>query len=86
MGQLCSKLHPEADKGCTDAGARLPFAEKQFDAAAKQQTFSVLSEPSGLTLTVPQSESGVHEQIVSSSSGCEQNKKKKLETILIERR
>lgn len=30
MDQLCSKLHPEADKGCTDAGDRLPFAEKQF--------------------------------------------------------
>lgn len=32
MDQLCSKLHPEDDKGCTDAGDRLPFAEKQFHA------------------------------------------------------
>lgn len=30
MEQLCSQLHPEADKDRTDAGDRLPFAEKRF--------------------------------------------------------
>lgn len=70
MDQLCSKLHPEADKGCTDAGA----SANPENLLPTSASASLLSEPFGFALTVPQSETDVDQQIVSSSTGCEQKK------------
>lgn len=41
MDQLCSKLQPEADNGCTDAVGRLPLAGKQIDAENRKYSHSL---------------------------------------------
>lgn len=74
MDQLCSKLHPEADKGCTDAGAPAPLWRETENRRYSPKYPPVLSEPFGFALTVPQSETDVDEQIVSSPTGCEHKK------------